>query len=1214
MKKKSKQSKIKNFHFNLFYNDVDIFDEFASNSITENSKNDNKNLFSTSSSDHRNLVCADTGADCDLLRENEGEDPLDQLDDRKANVHSAFGFSQQVKMDKSGDIRAHGQRLLSVGKYIQDLPGLNFSWRHDRYPIFYGDRGTHWPRLVCHVIKRTPYLRVDQYLLLRKAWQLHYRQTHESLEDFDSSALPNQSVSVKCTSIETNLSECSTECSTPNSSEPSSPRAIVSADNSPNIVQNFNSQIDSVVDVSTQSKPKKSDVLKLLHMTIKRLEQDEFDMDQRDWIRHDLNVFVVNTQDKFIELPDGGIELEAIPADPKANIRRHAHRTIPSEDVARGVLSVDLSGPHRRDRAGYCYFLVGAYTDLNGTRPCQPWVRILKTKNQHEVCHGILSIVNDINARNATKSVFRLHSDKGKEFQNAKVSEALNLLGCTQTTTGADDPASNGTSEVLVRKLKHSARQLLCQSGLDNKTFLWPYAVRHACYLLREPKKKSAKLPRFGSKVTVRIRHQKQNDITKDDFAPRGQSACYLGVCETLRPVGAFVRYESGKIDEVSHFIRDKSNDDAPIEPHDHAHDLAHTDGIFDLLQNSNDSSVDEETKIEEQHFKCRACRTGKGTHTKRQGCQHWNNVAPRRSPRLAKKQLLYNLLFTPIVDESALPESKHVDIPVRDMRKMQGQEKADWFEATMTEVNALLDRNVITRIQKGDPSIRNDPTIERLPSSVIYTLKAAACKGGRRRKKCRIVVCGNRSQTFGDVYTSTLDGHLARALLRLGAGKNWSFGSVDVKTAFLYADIPDDRRVLVLPPKFLIDLGVCQEDEVWILNKALYGLRESPRYWGQERDRKLSTLTFRVGKREYFLKQSCIDASLWNIRRKGSKDSEQSEGLLCTYVDDLLGTSESAILESLFSAVKTLWETTPPEFMHPGVPGKMRFLGVDLERRQCGGVFVSQERYVADILKKFGMDDCKGSDVLGDSDFEHLGPLVSPSDDPELFSKCQSALGAFIWLSTRTRCDIAYAVSRASQQLSKCAKTCWGQCKKIFKYLFKHNDLGLWMPKFENPADDVPPFESFSDASFAPTGNASQSGIILMWAGVPILWKSSRQTMIAQSTAESELIALASSLNISQGFSNVLHSVNVFIPPIKLLCDNKAAITNSEEGSSWRSRHYLIRAAALREARIKGLCHVHFVCSADQLADFLTKYLPAVTFARARTLCGMVSRSQKFS
>ena len=119
---------------------------------------------------------------------------------------------------------------------------------------------------------------------------------------------------------------------------------------------------------------------------------------------------------------------------------------------------------------------------------------------------------------------------------------------------------------------------------------------------------------------------------------------------------------------------------------------------------------------------------------------------------------------------------------------------------------------------------------------------------------------------------------------------------------------------------------------------------------------------------------------------------------------------------------------------------------------------------------------------------------------------------------------------------------------------------------------------------------------------------------MVAQSTAEAELIALASNLNISLGLSNVLHSVNVFIPPLKLLCDNKAAIANSDEGSSWRSRHYLIRAAALREARVKGLCHVHYVCSADQLADFLTKYLPAVPFARARTLCGLVSRSRIIS
>ena len=62
------------------------------------------------------------------------------------------------------------------------------------------------------------------------------------------------------------------------------------------------------------------------------------------------------------------------------------------------------------------------------------------------------------------------------------------------------------------------------------------------------------------------------------------------------------------------------------------------------------------------------------------------------------------------------------------------------------------------------------------------------------------------------------------------------------------------DRVVIVRPPPILVDLEICDKDEFWLLNRALYGLRESPRYWGLERDEQLQNMTFRSGKHEYFL------------------------------------------------------------------------------------------------------------------------------------------------------------------------------------------------------------------------------------------------------------------------------------------------------------------------------------------------------------------------
>lgn len=1182
------------FDLNLFYTDDHTTCEtialsenddpnFYSRETSKRDNNDPKQIFATLKSSLNRSVAVDTCASCDVLPPST-DNVWDEIE-RMASVNGAFGKMKDVPIDRAGDIRADGQPLMSVGKFVMELPNLCFKWEHDKVPVFYG-KG--WPRICCHTVGRLPYLRPEQYMLLRDAWIKNHASPGESADDFDKRAFPHRKAVVHCTTTTTSLddrtSPTKTVLATTLSSDTTQESNIGNTDNS------------------------QRELLMTIKNTIARFERNQMELDQREWLRHDLSVFQTDvTPERYLELPSGGIKLVATLPEQVANVRRHYHYKKKPGEISKGILSVDLSGRHRRTRQGHEYFLVGAYTNLNGDRPCQSYVRILKTKNDHEVSQAILSVIAEINSREQKQCIFRLHSDKGCEFKNQTIGDALDSLGITQSFTGADDPQANGTSEVLVGQLKRDARALLCAANLQDKTFLWPYAIRHACFLRREPKRVTTKLPTFGQQVVVRIRHQKQKSDTRDDFHPRGQVGMYLGVCETVRPLGAFVRYSTGTIDEVSHLIPIHTE---PVAENactaNHNTDCAHLQNMFDV--------PDEPESAQEHqpgHYTCGSCRRGgAGRHTKRPGCKLYDDSLHRaRRAQMFTKLVLQTVAYAPVIDESQLPDATHVDIPVRDIRRMQGREREEWFEATLQEFNSLKARGVITVADRNDRAFRNDPTIERLPSSAIYTLKAASIKGGKRRKKCRVVCCGNFSKVFDEVYTATLDSAISRMVTRVGAGMGYTFGCVDVKTAFLYADIPSDRRVLVRPPKLLVELGVCEESDVWILNKALYGLRESPRYWGQCRDKQLRSISFRVAETDYYLKQSSIDEALWDIRRKGSPDSERSYGLLSTYVDDLLGCSQKDILSALFSKIADTWETTPPEFLSPG--NTLRFLGVDLEMLQDGSVFMGQQRYVDDMLKKFDMEDCKPCDTLGDvdTDGDEFKTPVSPDEDPELFKRCQSCLGALLWLSTRTRVDLAYSVSRAAQLLSKDIKLCWALCKRMLRYLCKYRDLGIHMTKFENP-DEWPPLESFSDASFAPTSGPSQSGVVVMWGGAPIIWRSNRQTLIAQSTAESELVALVQCMNTSLGFYNVLSTVNIHIP-VHLYSDNKACLANSKEGSTWRSRHYLIRAAALRQAVQSGIVHLHYVCSKDQVADYLTKYLPRDSMNHAREISGLRSRSR---
>ena len=135
--------------------------------------------------------------------------------------------------------------------------------------------------------------------------------------------------------------------------------------------------------------------------------------------------------------------------------------------------------------------------------------------------------------------------------------------------------------------------------------------------------------------------------------------------------------------------------------------------------------------------------------------------------------------------------------------------------------------------------------TLDILPCKVVMVKKPQG--DGTHRKKGRVVVCGNfqQVQPGEETCANTPSFPMLRTLISLAALYKWAVESWNVSTAFLYAPLIEKRDVYCKPPQVLVKLGLVQPGTVWKLKKALYGLRTSPRAWEEERDRKLSTLTW---------------------------------------------------------------------------------------------------------------------------------------------------------------------------------------------------------------------------------------------------------------------------------------------------------------------------------------------------------------------------------
>ena len=142
------------------------------------------------------------------------------------------------------------------------------------------------------------------------------------------------------------------------------------------------------------------------------------------------------------------------------------------------------------------------------------------------------------------------------------------------------------------------------------------------------------------------------------------------------------------------------------------------------------------------------------------------------------------------------------------------------------------------------------------------------------------------------------------------------------------------------LPPGFHDMLG---RKKICKLKKSLYGLKQSPRAWFEKFTRAI---------RRFEYTQSQGDHTLFF---KHSTDEKITA--LIVYVDDIIVTGND------FDEIRRLKRMLAEEFEIKDL-GKLRyFLEIEVAR-SSKGIFLSQRKYVLDLLQEAGMLGCKPSDT----------------------------------------------------------------------------------------------------------------------------------------------------------------------------------------------------------------------------------------------------------
>lgn len=190
-------------------------------------------------------------------------------------------------------------------------------------------------------------------------------------------------------------------------------------------------------------------------------------------------------------------------------------------------------------------------------------------------------------------------------------------------------------------------------------------------------------------------------------------------------------------------------------------------------------------------------------------------------------------------------------------------------------------------------------------------------------------------------------------------------------------------------------------------------------------------------------------------------------------------------------------------------------FLGVEFLHHYAG-LFLSQYKYILDLLHKASMSDCKPITTPMSSSLQLTINDGKPIPTP---TNCISLIGTLYYLSLILP-DVAFAVNKLSQFMHRPTDIHWAALKRLLRYLHGTLHHGLIFQR-NSPLH----LHSFTDADWA--GNKqtyrSTTGYIIYLGSNPNPWSSKRQPTLARSSIEAKFRVVASTTTEFQWIISIL-------------------------------------------------------------------------------------------
>jgi transposase InsO family protein len=631
------------------------------------------------------------------------------------------------------------------------------------------------------------------------------------------------------------------------------------------------------------------------------------------------------------------------------------------------IVHTDLVGPTTtKGLKGERYFmlLVDDYTRMTA---------VFFLKNKSEAFENF-KIYKEMVENEMDSRIKCLRSDNGGEFTSKEFMDYCNNHGIKRQFSVARTPQQNGVVERKNRTVQEMARTMIMDSKLTD--IFWTQAVHTTVHIQNRVmlRNNTDKTPYelwkgrptnvkhfrvFGSKCYI-----KREDGRMGKFDSRVDKGILVGYSSTRKAYKCYNLRLNKVVESINVTIDETGRPESKEEENK---------SMEQLFEEEDEKEVEEEDEDEENPTEA-------------------EEQVQQVSPKTPSKRVQKNHPSDQIIGNK--------DAGVETRRKIRSPEQTHLALLSTIEPNCFEEANKDEFWNKAmdeelDQIEKND-TWELVPrpknKNVIDTKWVFRNKlnedGQVTRNKARLV-CKGYAQIEGIDFEETFS-PVARMeaiclLLAYACSKNVKVYQMDVKSSFLNGEL-EEEVYIEQPEGFQLSENT---DYVCKLKKALYGLKQAPRAWYSRLDKYLQQAGFRKGSADNNL---YIKVSQGNIL------------LIEVYVDDIIFGSDDDRLSQKFA------KDMQNEFEMSLLGELSFFLGLQI-RQSNQGIFISQTKYIREMLKRFGMEDCK--------------PVITPmqtscklskDDDSKSTDQRQyrSMIGSLLYVTT-SRPDVMQAVGQVA-------------------------------------------------------------------------------------------------------------------------------------------------------------------------------------------------------